>query len=96
MSRWEGPIDFEKYYGERKYKEIQSQIKKIEYSKNGKQKMLKEIISYIQEKDFKLYHDFMDDICESHQDWFNMITFSRNEKRCILEYIKSSAIAPYR
>lgn len=96
MSRWEGPIDFEKYYGERKYKEIQSGIKKIEYSKNEKQKMLKAIISYIQEKDFKLYHDFMDDICESHQDWFNMITFNRNEKKCILEYIKSSAIAPYR
>ena len=26
----------------------------------------------------------------------NMITFSKNEKKCILEYIKSSAIAPYR
>ena len=28
MSRWEGPIDFEKYYGERKYKEIQTQLAK--------------------------------------------------------------------
>ena len=40
MSRWAGPIDFEKYYGKRKYKEIQSRIKKIEYSKNEKQKIV--------------------------------------------------------
>ena len=96
MSRWEGPIDFEKYYGKRKYKDLQINLKKIEYNKEERQKMLKEILLYIQEKDFKLYHDFMDDICEKYPDWFNMITFNKNEKKCILEYIKSSAIAPYR
>ena len=36
MSRWEGPIDFEKYYGERKYKEIQTQLAKKDYSKKEK------------------------------------------------------------
>lgn len=96
MSRREGPIDFEKYYGKRKYKDLQINLKKIEYNKEEKQKMLKEILLYIQENDFKLYHDFMDDICEKYPDWFNMITFNKNEKKCILEYIKSSAIAPYR
>ena len=96
MSRWEGSIDFEKYYGFRKYKDLQSNLEKIEFTKEEKQKMLKDIILYIKKMDFKVYHDFMDDICESHKDWFNMITFYKNERKCILEYIKSSAIAPYR
>lgn len=96
MSRWEGTIDFEKYYGKRKYKYLQSNLEKIEYTKEEKQKMLMEIIDYINDKDYKLYRDLMDDICDSHQDWFNMIPFNKNEKKCVFEYIKSSAIAPYR
>ena len=33
MGRWDGPIDFEKYYGDYKYKEMQEQLEKINYTK---------------------------------------------------------------
>ncbi|MCI6847231.1 MAG: hypothetical protein MR835_00015 [Erysipelotrichaceae bacterium] len=96
MSRWEGPIDFEKYYGARKYKEIQTQLAKKDYSKKEKLQMSMDMIKLIQEKDFNLYHDFMDYISENEPDWFNMLTFDRKENKFILEYIKSKAISKYR
>ena len=48
MSRWDGPINFKKYYGRRKYKDLQLNLEKIEYVKEEKQKMLMKIIDYIQ------------------------------------------------
>lgn len=96
MSRWEGPIDFEKYYGERKYKEIQTQLAKKDYSKKEKLQMSMDMIKLIQEKDFNLYHDFMGYISENEPDWFNMLTFDRKENKFILEYIKSKTISKYR
>lgn len=47
MSRWDGPINFKKYYGRRKYKDLQLNFEKIEYGKEEKQKMLIKIIDYI-------------------------------------------------
>lgn len=41
------------------------------------------------EKEFDLYHDLMDDIMDSHPDWFNMLTFNKKENKFILDYIKS-------
>ncbi|MGN1379241.1 MAG: hypothetical protein ACI4XR_02460 [Bacilli bacterium] len=96
MGRWEGHIDFEKYYGDRKYKEIQTQLEKKYYSKKEKLQMSMDMIKLIQEKDFNLYHDFMDYISENEPDWFNMLTFDRKKNKFILEYIKSKAISKYR
>ena len=31
----------------------------------------------------------MDDIMDSHPDWFNMLTFNKKENKFILDYIKS-------
>ena len=96
MVKWEGPIDFEKYYGDRKYKEKQIQLEKMDYSKKEKLQMSMDMITLIQEKHFNLYHDFMDYISENEPDWFNMLTFDRKENKFILEYIKSKAISKYR
>lgn len=51
--------------------------------------MLREINKYAMEKEFDLYHDLMDDIMDSHPDWFNMLTFNKKENKFILDYIKS-------
>lgn len=96
MGRWEGPIDFEKYYGDRKYKELQEQLEKINYTKKEKLQMSMDMIKLIRDKDFKLYHDFMDYISENNPDWFNMLTFDRKENEFILEYIKLKVMAKYR
>lgn len=96
MSRWEGAIDFEKYYGEKKYKRIQQNLEKKTFSKIEKRKLLIEIMSYIKEKEYKLYHDFMDDISINKKDWFNFLTYDKKANKIILEYIKFIAIKPYR
>ena len=46
MARWEGPINFEKYYGERKYKEIQTQLEKINYSQKEKMQNITYLMQY--------------------------------------------------
>lgn len=96
MSKWEGTMDFEKYYGDREYKDKQLTIEKIEFSSKQKQKMLREITKYIIDKKFTLYHDLMDDISKSHIDWFNMLTFNRKENNFIVQYIKSKNMSKYR
>ena len=96
MSRWEGPIDFDKYYGEKEYKKKQRQLEKKQFSETEKGKMSIEILKYIDDKNYLLYHDFMEDISENNTDWFNYITFDREIKKCILTYIKSKAISKYR
>lgn len=80
---------FEKYFGDRKYKSMMEKIQKKEYSKEQKQEMLKDILNFIKENDYSLYHDFMDDICEKYPDWFNFIIFDGSSKKCLLEYMKS-------
>ena len=77
--------DFEKYYGDRKYKEKQIKLEKIDFANFEKKRMLREINKYAMEKEFDLYHDLMD----SHPDWFNMLTFNKKENKFILDYIKS-------
>lgn len=96
MSRWEGPIDFDKYYGEKEYKKKQQQLEKKEYSKTEKDKMFRDILKYIDDNNLVLYHDLMEDISNSNTDWFNYITFDKNTRKCILTYIKSKAISKYR
>jgi len=81
--------DFEKYYGDRKYKEKQIELEKIDFTNFEKKRMLREINKYAMEKEFDLYHDLMDDIMDSHPDWFNMLTFNKKENKFILDYIKS-------
>ena len=81
--------DFEKYYGDRKYKEKQFELEKIDFTNFEKKRMLREINKYAMEKEFDLYHDLMDDIMDSHPDWFNMLTFNKKENKFILDYIKS-------
>lgn len=89
MQRWKGTINFEKYYGERKYKEKQLNIKKNYFTPEEKNKILREIMSYIKEKDFALYRDLMDDICENNEEWFNLLTYDKKSRQFILTYIKS-------
>lgn len=96
LKRWEGQIDFEKYYGERKYKTAQVQLQKQKFTDNEKVQMFRDIVTFIEQKDFRLYHDFMDDISISHPDWFNMLTFDRKINRAVLEYIKSKVMSEYR
>lgn len=64
-----------KYYGERKYKTIISQSQKKDYTKEQKLDMLRDIQKYININNYNMYHDLMDDICESNPDWFNLIAF---------------------
>ena len=78
MSRWEGPIDFDKYYGEKEYKKKQQQLEKNEYSKTEKDKMFRDILKYIDDNNLVLYHDLMEAISNSNTDWFNYITFDKN------------------
>lgn len=96
MKRWERPIDFEKYYGEKKYKKAQEKLEKKDYSNFEKNQMTMKMVSIIKEKDFNLYHDFMDYISENELNCFNMITFNKKERQVILEYIKSKTISKYR
>lgn len=91
MGRWEGPIDFEKYYGHKKYMDIQEHLEKIDYTKKEKDKMSYDIVKYIIDNNYTLYHDLMNDICDSHPDWFNMLTFDRKNRQFILIYMKSKA-----
>ena len=96
MGRWNGKIDFEKYYGIKKYKELQIQLQKKKFTEIDKAQMFSDMTTYIKDKNFKLYHDFMDDISVSHPDWFNMLTFDRKVNKAILEYIKSKVMSEYR
>ena len=81
----------EKYWGDRKYKRLQCYLEKQFFSKEEKSKMSMDALKYIDEKGYILYHDFMDDISESHPDWFNMLTFDKNHKKVVLMYIKCVA-----
>ena len=81
----------EKYWGDRKYKQLQYFITKQDFSKQEKTRMSAEIIKYVREKGYTVYHDFMDDISESHPDWFNMLTFDKNYNKVVLMYIKGVA-----
>lgn len=96
MKRREGPIDFEKYYGEKKYKKMQEKLEKKDYSNFEKNQLTMKMVSIIKEKNFNLYHDFMDYISENELDCFNMITFNKKERQVILEYIKSKTISKNR
>ena len=96
MQRWKGAIDFEKYYGERKYKEKQLTIEKKYFSSEDKNKILRDITDYIREKENRLYHDLMDDICECDEDWFNLLTFDKQSRQFVLTYLKSKSISKYR
>lgn len=96
MQRWKGAINFEKYYGERKYKEKQLTIEKKYFSSEEKNRVLRDITSYIIEKEISLYHDLMDDICESNEEWFNLLTFDKQSRQFILTYLKSKNISKYR
>lgn len=89
-------MDSKKYYGERKYKEIQIELEKKNYSKEEKLQMTKAMIKFINKNNYNLYHDFMDYISETELDWFNMLTFNKKENKFILEYIKSKTISKYR
>lgn len=84
--------DFERYYGDREYKEKQIELEKIDFTSFEKKKMLRELIKYISNNNFDLYHDMMDDIMYSHPDWFNMLTFSRKENSIVFQYMKSKKI----
>ncbi len=84
--------DFERYYGDREYKEKQIELEKIDFTSFEKKKMLRELIKYISNDNFDLYHDMMDDIMYSHPDWFNMLTFSRKENSIVFQYMKSKKI----
>ena len=81
--------DFERYYGDREYKEKQIELEKIDFTSFEKKKMLRELIKYIRNNNFDLYHDMMDDIMYSHPDWFNMLTFNRKENSIVFQYMKS-------
>lgn len=96
MKRWSGTINFEKYYGEKKYKKLQENLEKKEYTELEKKQLIKKIMGIIIEKEFNLYHDFMDYISENELDCFNMITFNPKERNFVLEYIKSKSISKYR
>lgn len=79
---------FSKYYGERIYKEKQLTIKKQYFSSEDKNKILRSITDYIREKGISLYHDLMDDICESNEAWFNLLTFDKKSRQFVLTYLK--------
>ena len=96
MKRCQESIDLEKYYGERKYKKKQVGLEKICYSKLQKDKISMEIFQYIRNKDYHIYHDLMDDICESNPDWFNLLTFDKESRKFILTYLKSKNSSSYR
>lgn len=86
---------FEKYYGERMYKERQLTIDKKYFSSEDKSKMLRNITDYIRKK-ISLYHDLMDNICESNEDWFNLLTFDKQSRQFVLTYLKSKNRYKYR
>ena len=96
MKKWKTVIDLEKYYGEKTYKEKQKQLEKKEYTKEEKIKMSMEMTNIIREKQFTLYHDFMEYLSVNCPDMFNMLTFDKKENKFILEYIKSKAASRYR
>lgn len=58
--------------------------------------MLTNIISYIIEKEISLYHNLMDDICESNENWFNLLTFDKQSRQFVLTYLKAKNISKYR
>ncbi len=96
MGKWKGSIDFEKYYGEREYKKKQTGLVKINFSSSEKNKMVIDIFQHIKDKDYHIYHDLMDEICETNPDWFNLLTFDKETRQFILTYLKSKNISPYR
>lgn len=89
-------MDFNKYFGEKKYKIRQMELKKKYFTDSQKTEMLLKMSLLIKEKDFKLYHNFMDYISENNEDWFNLLTFDRKSNKFILTYIKSRVQASKR
>lgn len=80
---------FNKYYGERKYKERAQTLIKKDFSDREKAEMLKDCQRIIIENNFKLFHDFMDYICDNNDDYFNMLVFDKKRGQFIITYIKS-------
>ncbi len=58
--------------------------------------MLRNITEYIRKKEIYLYHDLMDNICESNEDWFNLLTYDKQSKQLVLTYLKSKNKSKYR
>ncbi len=72
------------------YREMQINLVKKDFPSEERYEMLKDIMGYIQEKNFRSYHDLMEDICMSHTDWFTLLTFDRKGRYAVVEYINSS------
>lgn len=52
-------------------------------------------MDYIREKGIRLYHDLMNDICETNEVWFNLLTFDKQSIQFVLTYLKSKNISKY-
>ena len=83
---------FEKYYGKRKYKEIQQRLREqgnpYSFTEEEKIEILRNIVILISERKYTLYHDLMDDLAEEHIDWFAMLVFNRKYNSMVLDCIK--------
>lgn len=95
MKRWKGSIDLEKYYGERKYKEKRIELPKKEFKKEEIDQMTIDIFKYIKEKNYSLFHDLMDDICEANLDWFNLLASNKSFRQSVITYLKSKNASKY-
>lgn len=86
-------LDFEKYYGKKKYKDAERELRynnmQKEFSENEKIQILRDILEYIDAGDYDLYHDLMDNLLVEKNDWFNMLCFDGKAKKFVLTYIKS-------
>ncbi len=50
----------------------------------------------MRKKEICLYHDLMDNICESNEDWFNLLTFDKQSRQFVLTYLKSKNSSKHR
>lgn len=85
--------EFQKYHGKKEYKELERKLRQsnrqMAFTGEEKKEMLSDMIHYIHENDYVLYHDFMDDIAVNNVTWFNMLAFDGKAKRFLLEFVKA-------
>lgn len=83
---------FERYWGRKAYKELANKLRhsnrQEKFTKEEKLQMLSDMVSFIEDKDFTLYHDFMDFASQQRQDWFNFLVFDKKARDTILTYVE--------
>lgn len=79
---------FDKYDYQEKARKLLNSNNQIDFSNEEKESMLHDMVKYIEEKNFDMYHKFMNDVVENEK-WFNFWCFDIRVQQYLKTYIKA-------